>query len=228
LCKERHFDPFHQYLGRTSGVIRSKGEQNMKKILVTLVVVMLTLAIVIPAAAGNGQGTGGPGKGNGTSVGSGAGVCEGTGAGACVGSESGAVTRNSNQNQASLGAGMSNSYGEGVRNGNQNQLGIGAQMGQQGSRKTFALVGTIAAIGTDSVTINVLAGNKLAQPAIGTEIAVTVSLQTWYVLRDGTTYTLIDFADLEVGQSVSVNGTLDNSTWLASRITVGAPLTCLQ
>jgi hypothetical protein len=98
---------------------------------------------------------------------------------------------------------------------------------QMAGRGIFALTGTIATLGTNTVTIDVLHGNKLAQPTIGTQVTVTVTPQTRYLYKDGTTITTIGLADLLVGQNVSVNGLLANNVWTALRITVGADLACL-
>jgi hypothetical protein len=105
--------------------------------------------------------------------------------------------------------------------------GSGTGQGQQGTRGTFALTGTIAAIGTNTVSINVIRGNKLVQPYLGTELTVTVTSRTRYLYKDGTTTSAIGFADLKVGQPVSVHGTLAENVWVTSRITVGASLSCL-
>ena len=112
-------------------------------------------------------------------------------------------------------------------NGGGNGTGPGTGQGQQGTRGTFAITGTIAAIGTNSVTINVTRGNKLVQPYLGTQLTMTVTSGIRYLYKDGTTITTIGFADLKVGQPVSVNGILANNIWTVSRITVGASLSCL-
>jgi hypothetical protein len=117
-------------------------------------------------------------------------------------------------------------YGPGGGNGSAG-TGPGVGQGQQGARGTFMMAGTIAALGTDTVTINVIHGNKLVQPYIGTQVTVTVTPQTRYLLKNGTTVTTIGFGDLKVGQKVSVYGIFANNVWTASRITVGASLNCL-
>ncbi|MBI5944766.1 MAG: hypothetical protein HY864_10395 [Chloroflexi bacterium] len=94
----------------------------------------------------------------------------------------------------------------------------------KGPRGTFALAGTITAIGDGSVTVQVLGGSKLVKPFINQALTVTVTASTRYLLKEGTTTTLISFADLKVGDSVSVNGTVANNVWTAKRITVGAQL----
>jgi hypothetical protein len=94
-------------------------------------------------------------------------------------------------------------------------------------RALFALVGKITEIGDNSVTILVLRGNTLVKPYIGKTLTVMVKATTRYYYKTGTTVTPITFADLKVGDPVSVNGTIANNVWTANRITVGASLRCL-
>ena len=117
--------------------------------------------------------------------------------------------------------------GNGPGNGGGNGSGNGG--GQQGGRGTFAMTGTITAIGTNSVTIQVNRGNTLVQPYIGTQLTVTTTASTRYLYKSSSTATAttIAFANLQVGNPVSVNGTLANNVWTATRITVGASLACL-
>jgi hypothetical protein len=56
---------------------------------------------------------------------------------------------------------------------------------------------------------------------------VTVTPQTLFLIRNGTTISLIGFADLQVGQQVSVNGNVVDNVWTVYRITVGALLSCI-
>ncbi len=107
--------------------------------------------------------------------------------------------------------------------------GNGNGSGQQGPRGTFAITGTIAAIGPNTITIQVYRGNTLVQPYLGTPVTVTVTAGTRYLFKSSTAATAatITFADLRVGNPVSVNGTVANNVWTASRITVGATLSCL-
>jgi hypothetical protein len=97
-------------------------------------------------------------------------------------------------------------------------------------RGPFALVGKITAIDatTGVVTVSVLRGNKLAQPYIGLEVALTTTATTVYLYKASATATPtpITFADLKVGDWVSASGSLANGTWTATRITVGAKLSC--
>jgi hypothetical protein len=103
----------------------------------------------------------------------------------------------------------------------------GTGQGQQGFPGMFVIVGKISDLGTNSVTIDVLRGNKLGQSAIGTQLTVTVTPQTLFLIRNGTTISLIGFADLQVGQQVNVNGTVVDNVWTVYRITVGALLSCI-
>jgi hypothetical protein len=106
--------------------------------------------------------------------------------------------------------------------------GQGSQQG--GPRGTIALVGEITAIDpvAHTLAVKVIKGNKLVQPYIGQEVEIATTLTTRYLLKaeDGTA-TLITFADLAVGDEISVNGRVLNNIWTARRITVGPDLNCL-
>ena len=125
------------------------------------------------------------------------------------------------------GNGQAGGNGNGYVAGNGTGSGSGSGSGQQSPRGTFAITGTITAIGTNNVTVTVIRGNKLVQPYIGTSVTVTVTPQTRYLYHTDTATTIIKFSDLKLGQSVSVNGTVADNIWTASRITVGAKLSCL-
>jgi len=190
----------------------------MRKIVVLIVVLVTVFAFTIPASAGGNGPGGGIGPGDGTCPVGGLGPIGGNGSG---GSDSG------NGPLAGNGSGGSDSgYGPLGGNGSVGSVS-GNGLGQHGARGIFTMSGTIAAIDTSTVTINVLHGNKLVQPYLGTQVIVTVTSQTRYLSRDGTTTTTIGFAYLQVGQKVSVQGTVANSAWTVSRITVGALLSCL-
>jgi hypothetical protein len=98
------------------------------------------------------------------------------------------------------------------------------------SRGTFAMSGTLSSIdpATLTVTVTVVCGSKLVKPYIGQDLTIQTTDSTRFLMRnpDGTA-TPITFADLEVGQNVSINGRLANDVWIAGRITVGALLSCL-
>jgi hypothetical protein len=100
----------------------------------------------------------------------------------------------------------------------------------KGGNAPFALAGTIASLDpvARTVTVTVACGNKLVKSFIGQNLTIQTIDTTRFLLRNpDSTATPITFADLAVGQKVSVNGHFANNVWTASRITVGADLTCL-
>ncbi len=88
----------------------------------------------------------------------------------------------------------------------------------------FNLVGTITGIGDSTVTVQVASGNRLVKDFIGQTLTIQTTPSTRYLLRTSTETVPITFADLQVGQKVSVQGTLADGVWTARRITVGAAL----
>lgn len=96
------------------------------------------------------------------------------------------------------------------------------------ARGNFAVVGTITALdpGAQTVTIQVLSGNKLVQPYVGQTITLQTTATTRFLLADpaGGAATVISFADLQVGQSVNANGRVANNVWTAARLTAGVSL----
>lgn len=206
----------------------------MKKITLIFALLVLTFLLVIPAAAGYGSdeggvgpgtgsctptGTGsqnsyGPGPGTGTSVSSGPGPVAGT----AVSQGPGPVTGTAISQGPGPIAGTSVSQGPGPGSG----PAIAKQ--QKGSPGKFTLSGTITGIGTDNVTIEVFRGSKVVKPYLSTELLIYVTASTRYLMKEASIVVPIEFEDLEVGQLVSVNGTLASDTWTALRITVGASL----
>ena len=203
----------------------------MKKIVILIVVLVTVFAFTISASAGGNGPAGGVGPGDGTGPIGGLGPNGGNGAG---GNGSGIGPGDGTGPVGGLGpigvnspCGSDCGYGPLGGNGSAGSVS-GNGLGQKGARGIFDMSGTIAAIGTSTVTINVLHGNKLVQPYIGTQATVKVTSQTRYFYTDGTTTKTIGFADLQVGQPVSVHGTVADSLWTVARITVGASLSCLQ
>lgn len=92
----------------------------------------------------------------------------------------------------------------------------------------FALVGKITAIDTESVTVQVVSGNAQVKAYIGQTVTIKTTAATLFRFTDGSITTVIKFSDLKVGDAVSAGGTLTGGVWTATRITVGAKLTCLQ
>jgi hypothetical protein len=108
---------------------------------------------------------------------------------------------------------------------------VGPAFAAGNPRGTFSLVANISAIDpvSGAVTVTVIKGNVLVKSYVGQNLVMTTTAKTLYLYKSSATAvpTVITFADLKVGDAVSVNGTLANGVWTASRITVGASLTCL-
>lgn len=102
---------------------------------------------------------------------------------------------------------------------------------QSSPRGTFAITGTITAIDAvnQTITITVLRGNNLVKPYLNTSVTVLTTAKTKFLYKETATAVAvkITFADLAIGDAVSINGTLANNVWTASRVTKGASLTCL-
>ena len=97
--------------------------------------------------------------------------------------------------------------------------------GGGGQPQLFALVGTITAIGSDTITVEVVDGSRLVWPYIEPEQELTVHVTTstsyfeWYV--DGRVP--ITFDAVEVGDSTSIHGTVAGDVFTADWVTVDVP-----
>jgi hypothetical protein len=174
----------------------------MKKFaVISLVVIMLALSVV-PAFAK------GPAQNSGSGIGICTGTQSGTGTGAQYGAGSGA--------QDNLGSANQYGYVSGMHNG----FGIATP---------YEFSGTITAVDdvNYAITVSVVCGNSLANPYIGQEVTVQTTSTTRFLLQnaDGTV-TPITFDYLEVGQNVSSHASLVDGTFMATRITSGASLSC--
>ncbi len=90
----------------------------------------------------------------------------------------------------------------------------------------FTLAGKINAInaGAGTVTVTVLAGSFPVHDSMTKALVIQTTPATRYLLRTATGTVSITFSDLAVGQNVSVQGSVVDGSWTASRITVGALL----
>ena len=93
--------------------------------------------------------------------------------------------------------------------------------GGGGSRPLFALVGTITAIGSDTITVQVVDGNRFVEPYIGGELTVQLTGSTNYFEWDPDGRLPIDFDEVEVGDTTSIHGTVADDVFTADRVTVG-------
>ena len=95
--------------------------------------------------------------------------------------------------------------------------------GGGGRAQLFALVGTIKAVGGDTITVQVVDGSRLVWPYIGQELTVQVTGNTsfyeWY--PDGRVP--ITFDKVKVDDSTSIHGTVAGNVFIADWVTVDVP-----
>lgn len=103
-------------------------------------------------------------------------------------------------------------------------LAAGGPPPVRGKSGSFTLTGVITAINGKTVTVQVTGGNPIVREYVGQTLALQTTSGTRYLLKTDTGTVPIRFADLAVGQKVSVSGTVANDVWTATRITVGADL----
>jgi hypothetical protein len=102
----------------------------------------------------------------------------------------------------------------------------GDQVRHQQARQPFALVGTITALGTDTITVEVQSGNRQVKPYIGQDLTILVTGSTSYLHWTSAGSVPITFADLGVGNSTNISGVLSGSTFTATRVTIDVPMSC--
>ncbi|MEJ5311218.1 MAG: DUF5666 domain-containing protein [Anaerolineae bacterium] len=88
----------------------------------------------------------------------------------------------------------------------------------------FNLSGEITAIDDASVTVKVLTGSAVVRPYLGQELVIQVTDSTRFLRKVPNSTVKITFADLVVGDKVSVQGSVKNDVWTATRITADASL----
>jgi len=95
--------------------------------------------------------------------------------------------------------------------------------GGGGGRPLFALVGTITAIGSDTITVQVVDGNRFVEPYIGDVLTVQLTDSTGYFEWDPDGRLPIDFEDVTVGDTTSIHGTVVDGDFIADRVIVDVP-----
>ncbi len=103
-------------------------------------------------------------------------------------------------------------------------LAAGGPPPVRGKSGSFTLTGVITAINGKTVTVQATGGNPIVREYVGQTLTLQTTSGTRYLLKTDTGTVPIRFADLAVGQKVSVSGTVANDVWTATRITVGADL----
>ena len=101
--------------------------------------------------------------------------------------------------------------------------GHGGNGGGGGGRPLFALVGTIAAIGENTITVDVVDGNRFVVPYIGGELTVQLTNSTGFFEWTPDGREPIAFEDVTVGDTTSIHGTVADNVFTADRVTVDVP-----
>jgi hypothetical protein len=101
--------------------------------------------------------------------------------------------------------------------------GPGGQ-GGEGGRSLFALVGTITERGDDTVTVQVIEGNRFVWPYVGETLDIQVSGDTLFYRWTPDGRVPIAFADVAEGDLASIHGTVTaDGAFIADWVTVDIP-----
>lgn len=103
-------------------------------------------------------------------------------------------------------------------------LAAGGPPPKRGANDTFTLAGGITAIDGKTVTVRVMSGSTTVHSWVGKDVPVQTTESTRFLLLTSENTEPITLAELQVGQNVSVSGTISNEVLTALRITVGAEL----
>ncbi len=90
----------------------------------------------------------------------------------------------------------------------------------------FTVAGVITSIDSaaQTITLQVIAGDRLIKFLIGQELTVQTGDTTRFLLKTSSGTTFVSFGDLAVDQKVSVQGYALDDMFTAQRITIGANL----
>jgi hypothetical protein len=105
----------------------------------------------------------------------------------------------------------------------QNRNKAGVDVGTMPGRPLFALTGTVASVGADSITVLVYNGNRFVKPYFGQELVVLVTENTRYWQWTPEGCVPIGFGDVQVGDTTSMQGLVSDETFTAQRVTVDVP-----
>jgi len=101
--------------------------------------------------------------------------------------------------------------------------GQGGQ-GGEGGRSLFALVGTIAEIGEDTITVQVVEGNWFVWPYVGETLAIQVTVDTLFYQWTSEGRLPITVAGIAGGDLTSIHGTVTaDGAFIANWVTVDIP-----
>jgi hypothetical protein len=109
-------------------------------------------------------------------------------------------------------------------------MAAGGQNQIQWHGGVFALVGEVTALDgvARTITVMVHTGSGQVKDYIGQELTVTTDSDTLFLLYGAVKCKVIAFADVELGDYISVNGHVVDSLFVAKRVTVDVPLHHLQ
>jgi hypothetical protein len=101
--------------------------------------------------------------------------------------------------------------------------GPGGQ-GGEGGRSLFALVGTITEIGGDTITVQVVEGNRFVWPYVGGTLDIEVTVDTLFYEWTPEGRVPITVADIAEGDLASIHGTVTaDGAFIADWVTVDIP-----
>lgn len=109
------------------------------------------------------------------------------------------------------------------QNHNQEQNGQGGQPASRPGKQFFTLTGNISALDPSAITVMVHNGNRFVKPYVGQDLVVSVTGGTVYRMYTPDGCVPIDFEDLEIGDSVSIVGSVNGDAFTAQRVTVDVP-----
>ena len=95
------------------------------------------------------------------------------------------------------------------------------------SSTIFSLVGTVTAVGEDSITVLVQAGNRNVKDYVGLELTLLIDDHTKVMQWTDEGSVPVTLADVQVDDAVNVHGKVVEGVYTAMRITVDVPLYCL-
>ncbi|HNS52292.1 MAG TPA: hypothetical protein PKO09_14055 [Anaerolineae bacterium] len=150
------------------------------------------------------------------------------------GNQNGHQNQEQNQNQEenqdqeqNQGEGQSQEQNQNQeRNQDQEQNGQhhgGRQPASLPGKQLFTLTGNISALESSAITVMVRNGNRFVKPYVGQDLVVSVTDGTMYRMYTPGGCLPIAFEDLEVGDSVSVVGSVAGDGFTAQRVTVDVP-----
>ena len=94
--------------------------------------------------------------------------------------------------------------------------------------QVFSLAGKVTALDGEAqtITVQVYSGSTLVKSYIGKELTFTTNENTLFLLYGHGKGEQVTFAEVELGDYISVSGNLVKDIFVAKRVTVDVPLNC--